>query len=121
MTPLDIAHTAAKALDDKKGGDIKILKIKDLTVLADYFVIATGTSTTQVKALAGEIEHQMEQKDIALRHREGYDSGGWVLLDYNSVIVHIFQPSTREFYALERLWADAEPVETAYTEPRQTT
>ena len=77
----------------------------------DDFVIATGTSTTQVKALAGEIEHQMEQKDIALRHREGYDSGGWVLLDYNSVIVHIFQPSTREFYALERLWTVGEPAQ----------
>lgn len=111
MTPLDIAKTAAKALDDKKGGDIKILEIKDLTVLADYFVIATGASTTQVKALANEVEFQMEQKDILLKHREGYDSGGWILLDYNSVIVHIFQPATREFYALERLWADAEPVD----------
>lgn len=112
MTPLEIAKIAVKALDDKKGGDIKLLEIKDLTILADYFVLATGTSTTQVKALAGEVEHQMEKQGLTLKSREGYDSGGWILLDYNSVIVHIFQPSTREFYALERLWADALPVET---------
>lgn len=114
MTPLDIAKIAAKALDDKKGADIRILEIKDLTVLADYFVLATGGSTTQVKALAGEVEYQMEQNGLKLGHREGYDGGGWILLDYNSVIVHIFQPETRDFYTLERLWADAEPVATDF-------
>lgn len=111
MTPYEIAKVAAQALDSKKGQDIKILKIEDLTVIADYFVIATGTSTTQVKALANEVDFQMEQSGVKLGHREGYDGGGWILLDFNSVIVHVFQPSTRDFYAMERLWADAQEVE----------
>lgn len=111
MTPLEIAKTAAKALDTKLGGDIKILKIEDLTILADYFVIATGGSSTQVSALSGEVEFMLEQQGIRVGHREGFDGGGWQLLDYGCVIVHVFQPATREFYALERLWADATPVE----------
>ena len=111
MTSLETARIAAKALDDKKGAEIKILKIDDLTVLADYFVIATGTSTTQVKALANEVDFQLEQNGVTVDHREGYDSGGWILLDFNTVIVHVFQPSTRDFYSLERLWADAQEIE----------
>ena len=114
MTSLEMAKRIALALDSKKGMDIKILKIEDLTVLADYFVIATGNSNTQVKALANETEYQLEQAGVKTLRREGYDSGGWVLLDFNTVIVHIFQPSTRDFYALERLWADAVPVSTEF-------
>ena len=114
MTSLETAKRIARALDSKKGMDIKILKIEDLTVLADYFVIATGNSNTQVKALANETEYQLEQAGVKNLRREGYDAGGWVLLDYNTVIVHIFQPSTRDFYALERLWADAVPVSTDF-------
>ena len=110
----EVAIAVTKALDSKKGMDIKILKIEDLTVLADYFVIATGNSNTQVKALANETEYQLEQAGVNTLRREGYDSGGWVLLDFNTVIVHIFQPSTRDFYALERLWADAVPVSTEF-------
>lgn len=111
MTPFETAKLAAAALDDKKGADIKILKIEDLTVLADYFVIATGTSNTQVKALANEVEFRLGQVGVKLNHREGYDSGGWILLDFASVIVHVFQPATRDFYSLERLWADAQEVD----------
>lgn len=110
LSPLELARVAAVALDDKKGADIKILKIMDLTVLADYFVIATGTSTTQVRALADEAELKMIEAGGKLGHREGFDGGGWLLLDFGSVIVHVFQPSTREFYSLERLWADAEEI-----------
>lgn len=108
LSPLELARVAAGALDDKKGADIKILKITDLTILADYFVIATGASTTQVRALADAAEAKLIAAGAALGHREGFDGGGWLLLDFGTVIVHVFQPSTREFYSLERLWADAE-------------
>ena len=119
LTALDAAKTAALALDDKKGQDIKILKIEDLTVIADYFVIASGTSTTQVKALAGEVEYKMKEAGLELLHTEGYDSGGWILLDFNTVIVHVFQPVTREFYSLERLWADATPINMDFLTPEE--
>lgn len=110
-SPLEMACIAAGALADKKGADIKVLKITDLTILADYFVIATGTSTTQVRALADEAEIKLINAGAQLGHREGFDGGGWLLLDFGPVIVHVFQPSTREFYSLERLWADAEEIE----------
>ncbi len=116
MTSLETAKLIAAALDSKKGQDIRILKIDDLTVLADYFVIATGTSTTQVKALANEAEAKAQEAGISPLRTEGYDSGGWILIDFNAVIVHVFQPSTREFYSLERLWADAAPVDMGFLE-----
>ncbi|NLC78887.1 MAG: ribosome silencing factor [Ruminococcaceae bacterium] len=115
MNSLETAKLVAKALDDKKGLDIKILKIEDLTVIADYFVIATGTSNTHVRALAGEAEYLLEKEaGIKPLREEGYDSGSWILIDFNSVIVHVFQPSAREFYSLERLWADATPIDTEF-------
>ena len=115
MTSIETARLIAKALDNKKGADIKILKIDDLTVIADYFVIATGNSNTQVKALAGEAEYLLEKEaNIRPLRVEGYDSGGWILIDFNTVIVHVFQPAAREFYSLERLWADAEEIDTDF-------
>ena len=111
MEPLELATDIVKALDDKKALDLKLLKVEDLTVLADYFVIASGTSSTHVGALAEEVEFKMSQRGIEPRRVEGARSRDWVLLDYGSVVVHVFYPETREFYALERLWADAETVE----------
>lgn len=111
MEPLEFAKKIAKILDNKKASDIKVLKIQDLTILADYFVIASGTSNTQVKALAEEVEYKLSQEGIEPNHVEGASSRSWILLDYGSVVVHVFYPETREFYDLERLWADAEPVE----------
>lgn len=110
MEPLELATLAAKALDNKKAQELKLLKVFDLTVLADYFVIATGTSTTHVGSLADEVEFELEKQGIAAARKEGGDSRTWVLLDYGSVIVHVFTPDARDFYSLERLWADAEPV-----------
>ena len=118
MTSLEIARAAAKALDSKLGKDIKIIKISDLTVIADYFVIATGTSNTQVRALADEVDYQLSQQGIKPLRTEGVESGSWILLDLNTVVVHVFKPDTREFYALERLWADGEVVETLIDEER---
>jgi ribosome-associated protein len=107
LDSLEMARLAAAALDDKKGGDIRILGVDDLTIIADYFVIATGSSVTQVRALADEAEYRLEQAGVKLRHREGMDKGGWIALDFGAVIVHVFQPAARDFYSLEKLWADA--------------
>lgn len=111
MEPFELAVLAAKALDSKKAREIKLLKVLDLTVLADYFLIATGTSSTHVKALADEVDYQLSQKGVKPSQIEGAKSRDWILLDYGSVVVHVFCPEAREFYSLERLWADAEPVE----------
>lgn len=114
----DLAIQIAKILDSKKAQDVRVLKVRDLTVLTDYFVIASGTSTTQVAALADEVEFQLSQQGIKPYNTEGYDSKNWVLLDYSSVIVHVFVPNTRTYYDLEHLWADGEPVDiSAYLTP----
>ena len=112
MTPKEMALTAAKALDEKKGGDIAAIEITEQTTLADYFVIATGNSNTQINALCGAVEKAMKEQagEDPLR-REGYRDGTWVLLDFSSVVVHIFMDDARKFYDLERLWSDATPVD----------
>lgn len=112
MTPKEIALLLAKALDGKKGLDIKVLETGDLTSLADYFVICSATSTTQIKALADACEKAMkEQAGENVHHVEGHRGGTWVLLDFSAVVVHIFNEEAREFYDLERLWSDATPVD----------
>ncbi len=111
MTSLELATEVKKALDSKKAEDIKVLKVSELTVIADYFVIATGTSITQVKALADEVEYRLEQQGVRPLHRQGLETANWVAVDFGSVIVHIFYPQMREFYALEKLWGDAEEIE----------
>ena len=103
MTPKEIALTAAKALDDKKGQEIKVLETADLTTLADYFVICTATSTTQIKALADICEKTLKDAGEPPHHVEGHRGGTWVLLDFSSVVVHIFMDEARKFYDLERL------------------
>ncbi|MPM19976.1 Ribosomal silencing factor RsfS [bioreactor metagenome] len=111
MTPKEMALVIAKALDDKKGGDIKVLETEKLTTLADYFVICTATSTTQVKALADACEKAMKEAGEAPHHIEGHRGGVWVLLDFSCVVVHIFMDEARKFYDLERLWRDAAQVD----------
>ncbi|AIS52113.1 ribosomal silencing factor RsfS [Thermoanaerobacter kivui] len=97
-------------LEDKKAFDIKVLYIGELTTIADYFIIATGSSDTHVKALTDEIEKKLCEEGIFVDHIEGYASGKWVLMDYGDVVVHIFQEEERAFYNLERLWADAKEI-----------
>lgn len=106
MEPKDLCKTIVQSLDTHKGGDIKVLYIHDLTSIADYFVIVEGTSSTHVRSLSDYLEVDMEQKEIPLLHKEGYNGSSWVLMDYGSVVVHVFQPSAREYYNLERLWKD---------------
>ncbi len=109
MEPKELALIAAKALDDKQGKEIAAIKVTDLTTLADYFVIATGSSNTQINALCDAVEKALkEQADEMPLRREGHRDGTWVLLDYGSVVVHVFSAEAREFYSLERLWADGE-------------
>ena len=111
MTPKEIALCAAKALDSKKGLEIKVLETADLTTLADYFVLCTATSTTQIKALADACEKEMKEAGEPPHHVEGHRGGTWILLDFSAVVVHIFNEEAREFYDLERLWSDATPVD----------
>lgn len=111
MTPKEMALTAAHALNEKKGRDISAVEITDLTAIADYFVFATGTSNTQINALCGEVEKEMDEQGEHVLRREGYRQGSWVLLDYGAVVVHVFSEEAREFYSLERLWKDGKPVD----------
>lgn len=111
MTPKELALLAAKALDSKKGLDIKVLETGHLTTLADYFVICTATSSTQVKALADFCEKQLKDAGEPPHHIEGHRGGTWILLDFSSVVVHIFMDEAREFYDLERLWGDAKDID----------
>ncbi len=102
-----MALILAKTLDDKKGGDIRVLEVTALTTLADYFVICTAASTTQIKALADACEKEMRDRGEEPHHIEGHRGGIWVLMDYSSVVVHLFMEEARGFYDLERLWRDA--------------
>lgn len=111
MTSLEMVHEIAKLLESKKAADMKAIEIKDLTTLGDYFIIASGASNTQVRALADAVEDGMSKRGIEPRRTEGYQSAVWIVLDYGEVIVHIFHEQTREFYSLERLWADAPQIE----------
>lgn len=113
MTSLELATEAAKILSSKKALNLKVIGIKDISVLADYFVIATGTSSTHVKSLADEVEFKLKQVEVAPTHTEGFRSNSWVLLDYGCVIVHVFTTDSRDFYDLDRLWQDGEMVEIA--------
>ncbi len=111
MNSYDQAVMAAKAISSKKGLDIQVIEISDISVLADYMVIATGTSSTHVKALADEVEYKLDEAGISVSHIEGYRSNSWILLDYVDVIVNVFSDEAREFYDLDRLWQDGKPVE----------
>jgi ribosome-associated protein len=109
MTDREKLQVIVSALDSKKAHDIRIIKVEKLTSLTEYFVLASGSSTTQVKALSDEVEFQMKNKGELPAGVEGYTgSASWVLLDYISIVVHVFGTETRDFYSLERLWQDGE-------------
>lgn len=116
LPPLDgedpeaIAHAVFDVLDAKKAEQIKVLHVHEQTVLTDYFVICTGRSTTQVKSLGGEVEYRLGLRGVDPMHYEGRDNGNWVVIDYGSVIVHIFSRESREFYKLEKLYGDADEI-----------
>ena len=107
----ELMEQIVKILDQKKADDIRVIKIDNLTILADYFVIAGGSSNTQVRSLADEVDFQLGQQGIEPYKTEGYRSQNWIVLDYSDVVVHVFYRDTREFYDLERLWADGEQLD----------
>ena len=111
MSAKKVAYEVTKALDDKKGIDIKLLKIDKVSSLADYFLICTGTSNTHVRTLCDYAEYTLEQLGEPMLGREGHRGNSWELLDFGSIVVHVFTEEAREFYALERLWADAEEID----------
>ncbi|MBQ6626845.1 MAG: ribosome silencing factor [Ruminococcus sp.] len=111
MTTLEQAKETAKILSEKKGLDIKVIEISDVSVIADYMVIATGNSSTHVKALADEVEEQLDNMGVSVSHVEGYRSNSWILLDYIDIIVHVFSNDAREYYDLDRLWEDGKDID----------
>ena len=107
MTPKEMAILLAKAVDSKKGQDILVLETEGVTTLADYFVLCTGTSAPQLKALADAAEKAMKDNGVLPHHIEGHRGGTWILQDYGDVVLHLFSAEAREFYDLDRLWQDA--------------
>ena len=111
LTPSEVAGFVVSALNSKKARDIKLLRTSEITILADYFVICTAGSTTQLKTLSDEVEKALKSSGETPLRREGHRSGGWVLIDFGCVVVHLFLKEEREFYTLERLWGDAEDID----------
>lgn len=105
-----LARVAALSADEKKGKDVRILDIRSISTVADYFVICTGTSVTHCRAIVDFVEEQMSALGLSLHHMEGYHNGRWILLDFGDVVVHVMQAEERSFYNLERLWGDAPEV-----------
>ena len=110
LTPDKVAKLVVDALENKKAKDIKLLETGKITALADYFVICTANSSTHLKTLSDEVEKTLKENGETSRRREGHRSGGWVLIDFACVVVHIFLQEMRDFYTLERLWSDAETI-----------
>ena len=108
MEARQMAERIARILYKKKADEILVLDVTHLTVITDYMVIATGRSSLQVKALADDVDDALAMEGVALRAKEGQQEGQWIVLDYGTVLVHIFHPEARKFYHLERLWADGE-------------
>lgn len=112
----EIAEEIVRVLDEKNAKDIKLLRVDDKTSVTDYYVICTGNSSTQINALAGEVEYQLQEMGLTPAHTDGYNSGSWVALDYLFVIVHVLHREEREFYKLEKLWSDGEDIQITTTE-----
>jgi len=106
LKPKTMVDKAVEFLQEKKAKDINVINIEKITIIADYFVICSGSSTTNIKAIADEVEFRMSEIGYSLLHKEGYETARWILLDYGSVVVHIFHEEERSFYNLERLWND---------------
>lgn len=106
MDPKELAKTAVKAIEEKKGENIKIIDIRKVSVLADYFIIADGTNASQVQAMADNVEETLAKAGCPCRQIEGYRTANWILMDYGDIIVHVFSKEDRLFYDLERIWRD---------------
>ena len=110
-TAAEMARIAVAALEDKKAEDVRMLDISEVSVLADYFIIASGKNRNQLQALKENVEEQMEKKGYFVKNVEGYDTAHWILMDYGDIILHIFDEESRTFFDLERIWRDGKPVD----------
>ncbi len=110
LEPAQLAKAAVDIASDKKASDVLLLDIRDISTIADYFVICTGNNTRQIQAIADALNDDLKKQGAQLLYREGDSETGWVLLDYGDIIVHVFAPKEREYYRLERLWSEAKTV-----------
>ena len=113
MTSREMAKIAIEGLEDKKAADIKVIDISEVSVMADYFIIASGMNHNQVKALADNVEEKLHEVKIHPRQIEGYQTANWILMDFNDIIVHIFNEEDRLFYNLEKIWLDGKVIDAA--------
>lgn len=111
MPSREMAEIMVRELDEKRARSIKLLYVEDQTILADYFVIATGNSNTQLRSLSGYVEEKLKKSGVEPLHVEGYNEASWILMDYAGVIVHLFTPETRQFYNLEKLWSASQEID----------
>lgn len=111
MTSKEMAKVAIAALEDKKGQDIKVIDISNVSVMADYFIIASGSNRNQVQALSRNVEEKLQENQVHPRQIEGYQTASWILMDFNDVIVHIFNEEDRLFYNLEKIWLDGKVID----------
>lgn len=111
MQSKDMARIAISGLEDKKAQDIKIIDISEVSVMADYFIIASGSNRNQVQALADNVEEKLHKENINPRQIEGYQTANWILMDFNDIIVHIFNEEDRLFYNLEKIWMDGKIID----------
>ena len=107
-TSEELANAIAAAASSKKARDIVLMKMSEVTLTTDYFVVCSGNTSTQTRAIADAIEEELQNQGFEFNHKEGYREGEWVLLDYGDVVAHVFTTDSREYYALEQLWGDAE-------------
>jgi len=110
MDTLELTKLAVKALEDKKGEDIKVIDISEVSVIADYFIIAGGDNVNQVRAMADEVEEKLGKAGLHCKQSEGYENANWILLDFGDIIVHVFDRENRLLYDLERIWSDGKKV-----------
>lgn len=111
ITSMDMTKIAVAALEEKKGMDIKVIDIRDVSVIADYFIIAGGTNKNQVQALSDSVDEELSKNGINYKQIEGYGTANWILMDYNDIIIHIFNQEDRLYYDLERIWRDGKTLE----------
>lgn len=111
MTSREMAKTAITGLENKKAADIKIIDISKISVMADYFIVASGSNRNQVQAMANSVEEKLQENGVHPRQIEGYQTANWILMDFNDVIVHIFNEEDRLFYNLEKIWLDGTLIE----------
>lgn len=111
MTSREMAKIAIEGLEDKKAADIKVIDISEVSVMADYFIIASGSNRNQVQALADNVEEMLHDEKVRPRQIEGYQTANWILMDFNDIIVHIFNEEDRLFYNLEKIWLDGKVID----------